>query len=143
MKISIEGYEYEVTDECIAGLLSAIRGVLISSNIVLPIDIQIALTEVNSLTDDSLLRLIQAIKDFGLKYYYNLSTPKRLGVMATVRAGITQIEKKAGNSEAARQLRPPKKADPIEHLVSVFYPIIEKTIPISAALTENLRNIIH
>jgi len=122
-----EPEEYELTDECIADLLRQMRDVLGKTNVKLPPDIQEALDRVNSLTDESLLRFVQAIRDYGLGYYHGLSTPKRLSVMAGVRWLITQGEKRFG--DVAKVFRPPKKADPLEHLVATMYPSIERTVP--------------
>jgi hypothetical protein len=127
VKISIEGREFELTDECIADVLRQMREVLTKTNVKLPSDIQAALDRVNSLTDESLLHFVQAIRDYGLGYYHGLSTPKRLSVMTGVRWLITQIEKKVG--EAGKIFRPPKKADPLEHLVNTLYPSVERTVP--------------
>jgi len=149
VKVSIEGREYELTDECITDLLKQMRTVLTKTNVKLPSDIQTALDGINSLTDESLLLFVQSIRDYGLGYYQGLSTPKRLSVMAGVRWIISQGERRFG--EVARAFRPPKRADPLEHLVSVVMPSVEKTVPVvgkvlpyvSIALTTDNENITH
>jgi hypothetical protein len=127
VKLQIEGRDYELTDECIGGLLSDIRGILIKSHVHLPIEIQLALTQVNSLSDDSLLQLAEALRDFGLGYYLSMTGPKRFGAMGVARWIITQAEKKFG--EVAQVLRPPRRTDPVEHIASVVYPFVEKEVP--------------
>lgn len=136
MKLLIDGKSYELTDECIAGLLVDLKKMLLLSNAKLPSEIQAAVDRVTSLSDDSLLHLVQIAKEFGMTHYLDLPTPKRIGTMTIARTVIGWAEKKFG--EAARILRPPKKVDPIEHVVSVIYPVIEKAVPLMGETINNV-----
>jgi len=127
VKLQIEDKSYELTDECISGLLADLKRVLFLANAKLPPDIQEAINGVTSLSDDSLLQLVSTLKDFGLGHYLKMTGPKRFGAMGAARWIITQAEKKFG--EVAQVLRPPKRADPVEHIASVIYPMVEKAVP--------------
>lgn len=130
MKISIDGKVYELTDECIASLFQLLRKPIAGK---LPGELQGTIDNTNH--PDQLPLMVEALKDYGLGYYQQLPTPKRLSVMAVVRAGIAKLEKKFG--EPAKVFRPPKKADPVEHVASVIYPVVEKHIPLFGKFFEH------
>lgn len=130
MKISIEGKVYELTDECIASLFQLLRKPIAGK---LPGELRGTLEHTNH--PDQLPLLVEVLKDYGLGYYQQLPTHKRLSVMAVVRTGISWLEKKFG--EPAKVFRPPKKADPVEHVASVIYPVIEKQLPLFGRFLDN------
>lgn len=119
MRIMLEGREYNLTDACLSEMFVMVKKTLPK----LPSGIQSSIDEVQS--PDDLLPLAEKLRGLGLGAYQKLPIPKRLGTMAGVRTAIGWVEKMTG----CTALRPPKKADPVEHLANLICPILEVMVP--------------
>lgn len=120
MRISINsGETYEISDECMEDIFAKIKESLGK----MPPELSEIIDMVNG--PDDIPFLVEALVAYGLKAYRNLPMPKRLMAMQAVRGGIGWLEKKVGDPEFISQIRPPKKADPVEHSVSFILPVVE------------------
>lgn len=123
MKLSIDAQEYEISEDCLLELLEI--GKKLARKADLSEEILEPILELDRLEEESLISLAEKLMRAGLGMYHNLSTIKRLAAIQACRWLIAHVEMRMNNPEAAKVLRPPKRKDPIEHVVSVFYPMIE------------------
>ncbi len=130
MKILINNEEYTLSDEAIASLFEQLRKPLLSK---LPGELRGTLENTNHPRGIPLL--LGVLKDYGLGFYHALSVPRKLAVMSGCRWVIQQLEKKYGL--VARLLRPAKRADPIDHVISMIWPIVEHQFPIFEKFFDN------
>lgn len=127
MKIKINNKEeYEITEECFGNLLIALGKAIEQANI--PSEIREPILKMQGFSDRDLTILFARLRTNALSYYLNLQTPVRLGAIQVARRWISKLEKKIENKEAREIFKVPRRKDPIEHMIDVFYPIIEHTI---------------
>ena len=135
MKLVIDGQQYEVSNECANGLLSLLK--IMVDRMELPKEVKSAFGAVNELSKDEIIIFSRQLEGHGMHFYHSLSTRKRITAIALARGLITHMATKFGTS-VARVIVPPRRVDPIEHLVSVFYPVIEnKIIPDIAGVLDD------
>lgn len=125
VKISIDEKEYEISEECLYGLLDSMRKVAFKAD--LPKEIVRPLGEMTGIDKENISFLASKLRDNGLSFYHGLSTPKRLIAIQACRWIIAKLAMRM-DYEARQVIQPPRRKDPIDHLVDVFYPIIEEII---------------
>lgn len=126
MKLIIEQKEYNVSEECLRDIFNVVKKVVVKAD--LPKEIINPIWEMTSFDNENLNFLAGRLRDSGLSFYHGLSTPVRLVAIQLARWIIARIEMRTGSAETRALLRPPRRKDPIEHLIDVFYPVIEKAI---------------
>lgn len=127
MKIKIDNKEeYELSEECFKSLLAILGKAIEQANF--PSEIRDPLLELQGFSHKDLTILLSRLRDNTLSFYLNLHDVLRLGAIQIARRWISRQEKKIESKEAREIFRVPRRKDPIEHMIDIFYPIIEHTI---------------